>query len=66
MSSNNWKKTKKSYLNWLEKNDLKLTFSKNLKYKNYSLWWSTIFPDRDIITDDNWYLNLHHILNKKK
>lgn len=66
MSGNNWKKTKKSYLNWLEENDLKFTFNKKLKYKNYSLWWSTIFPDRDIITDDNWYLNLHHILNKKK
>lgn len=65
MTDNNWEKTRISYLNWFVKSDLRNIFSKRLKYKNYSLWWSTAFADRDIINDNAWYLNLHSILNNK-
>ena len=39
--SHKWKKTKKSYLEWLSKTELRTFFSKNLFYENLSLWWLT-------------------------
>ena len=63
---NNFKKTKKYYLNWLEKTQLRSIFSKNMIFDNFSIWWITKLVDKDNIIDNNWYLKLNGILTNKK
>jgi len=63
---NNFKKTKKYYLNWLEKTQLRSIFSKNMIFDNFSIWWITKLVDKDNILDNNWYLKLNGILNNQK
>ena len=62
---NNWSKTKKSYFNWLEKNELRSIFSQKILYENYSLWWSTNLIEKGLTQDNKWYFNLDCIINKK-
>ena len=62
---NNWSKTKKSYFNWLEKNELRSIFSQKFLYENYSLWWSTNLIGKGLTQDNKWYFNLDCIINKK-
>ena len=50
---NNFKKTKKYYLNWLEKTQLRSIFSKNMIFDNFSIWWITKLVDKDNIIDNN-------------
>ena len=63
---NNFKKTKKYYLNWLEKTQLRSIFSKNMIFDNFSIWWITKLVVKDNILDNNWYLKLNGILNNQK
>ena len=60
----NWNKTKKSFLDWLIKSDLKIFFAKNLYYENLSLWWLTDIYEKDALNNHVWFNNLNEILNK--
>ena len=62
---NSWDLTKNKYSKWLSNNNLKKEFLNEIKYKGYSLWWSTKFVDRDNVNEEIWYKDLHQILNKK-
>ncbi len=61
--SQKWNKTKKNYLEWLIKNDLKTFFSKNIYYENLSLWWLTKVYEKDALNDHTWFNELNNILN---
>jgi len=63
---NNFKRTKKYYLEWLEKTELRSIFSNNMTFDNFSIWWITKLIDKDNILDNNWYLKLNGILNNQK
>ena len=61
-----WNKTKNTYVNWLANTELKKFFSENILYKkDLSLWWLTKLIDRDFINDQDWYINLNKIFEKK-
>ena len=60
----NWNKTKKSFLDWLIKSDLKIFFAENLYFENLSLWWLTDIYEKDALNNHVWFNNLNEILNK--
>ena len=61
--SPSWNKTKKSFLDWLIKSDLKKFFAKNLYYEGLSLWWLTNIYEKDALNNHIWFNDLNKILN---
>ena len=62
---NSWDKTSVSYNDWLEKSKLRLIFNQKLKYKDYSLWWSTGLCNRDISVNYDLFSKLDFAINNK-
>ena len=65
-SNNSWGKTRKIYINWLSDSELRLEFSKKIKYDNLSLWWLSKLVEKDNENEVEWYENLHKKFNKEK
>ena len=63
---NSWKNTRKSFVNWLSKSELRKKFSDNIKYENLSFWWLTLLMDKDNINQTYWYESLNKKLNSEK
>ena len=66
MKNNSWETTRKIYINWLTKNELRRIFSKNIKYENLSLWWLTDLISKDNVNKPEWFSNLHKTFNKDR
>ena len=66
MKNNSWEKTRKIYINWLSKNDLRKIFSRNIKYEDLSLWWLTDLINKDNVNKPEWFENLHKTFNNKE
>ncbi len=62
----NWKKVNNLYNNWVSNTELKKYFNQNVKYKDYSLWWSTKLVGKDNMSDNKWYFELFKKLNKRE
>lgn len=58
-----WNNTRKSYVNWLSKSDLRKEFSEKLKFEGLSLWWLTSLIEKNNIKQIHWYKNLNQKLN---
>ena len=65
MKKKSWEATRKIFINWLSKNQLKKEFSKNLCYEDLSLWWLTNLYEKDNINDTQWYEDLNKTFIKK-
>lgn len=65
LNPNSWDKTSVSYNDWLEKSKLRLIFNQKLKYKDYSLWWSTGLCDRNTDLNYDAFTNLDFAINNK-
>ena len=61
-----WDYTRKSYIDWLSKTKLRREFTTNIKFGNLSLWWISELMNKDNRNDNEWYLDLHKKLKKKK
>ena len=66
MTINPWDQTRKKYLNWLNKTKLREIFSKDVSYKELSLWWLTKLIDKDNWNSPDWYTDLHNVVTLKK
>ena len=42
-----WDNTRKSYVNWLSKSDLRKEFSEKIKFEELSFWWLTSLLNKD-------------------
>ena len=54
-----WENTRKIYIEWLQKNNLRIEFSKKIKLENLSLWWLTDLINKDNINEQIWFENLN-------
>ena len=66
MKKKEWEETKSFFLDWLHETKLKELICKNIVLKGYSLWWSNLIIDKDIIYNNKWFFDLNLLLNKKK
>ena len=66
MNNYSWEETQKKYSNWLSKCDLKKRVCSEIKLNDLSIWWLTNLVNRDNVNNQNWYKDLHNILNNKK
>ena len=66
MKNYSWEETQKKYSNWLSKCDLKKRVCSEIKLNDLSIWWLTNLVNRDNVNNQNWYKDLHNILNNKK
>jgi len=58
-----WDNTRKSFVNWLSKSDLRKEFSEKIKFEGLSFWWLTSLLNKDNINQVHWYENLNQKLN---
>ena len=65
MKKKSWETTRKIFINWLSKNELKKEFAKNLCYDDLSLWWLTNLYEKDNTNDTQWYEDLNKTFTKK-
>ena len=65
MKKKSWEATRKIFINWLSKNQLKKEFSKNLCYDDLSLWWLTNLYEKDNLNYPQWYEYLHKTFFKR-
>ena len=65
MKKKSWEATRKIFINWLSKNQLKKEFSKNLCYDDLSLWWLTNLYAKDNANDTQWYEDLNKTFFKR-
>ena len=65
MKKKNWESTRKIFINWLSSNELKEKFSKDLCYKDLSLWWLTTLYEKDNINSQEWYGDLNKTFFEK-
>ena len=53
-----WKKTSDLYVNWVADTELRDFFSKNIKFRNLSLWWTTDICRKDNMLENQWFIDL--------
>ena len=60
-----WDNTRNAYIDWLSKTKLRKIFAKEIKFKNFSLWWITNLMNKDNRNNPAWYIRLNNKLNGK-
>ena len=66
MKKISWESTRKTFIDWLSKNELKKEFAKELCYDDLSLWWLTNLYEKDNVNDTQWFNDLNELFTKTK
>jgi len=61
-----WNNTRISYIKWLSKTKLRKKFTSQIKFDDFSLWWTTNLVEKYNRNNDEWYKNLNKKLNTKE